>query len=71
MDSVPLWRKWSFWRRVLLFASGVLVLAGQMLSVTAQQAQWLAFGVAVVNLAASLIPDVPSETVAAARGLMK
>jgi hypothetical protein len=55
--EVPLWKTWHFWRRVLLFSAGVLTLAGQMLSVTNQQAQWLAFGVAVVNLGISLIPD--------------
>lgn len=48
---------WGFWRRVLLFIAGVLGLASQMLSVTAQQVQWLTFGVAVVNLALSLLPD--------------
>lgn len=48
---------WSFWRRVLLLAAGVAGLAGQMLAVTTQQAQYLAFGVAVVNLLLSLIPD--------------
>ena len=57
MTETPLWQTWGFWRRVLLFTAGVLTLAGQMLSVTSEQARWLAFGVAVVNLAISLLPD--------------
>ena len=57
MTETPLWQTWGFWRRVLLFTAGVLTLAGQMLSVTSEQAKWLAFGVAVVNLAISLLTD--------------
>lgn len=57
------WKYWYFWRRVLLFVAGVAGLAGQMLSVTSQQAQYLAFGVAVINLALSLIPDAAVDRV--------
>jgi hypothetical protein len=73
MDSVPLWRKWSFWRRVVAFASGVMALASQMLMVTDSQARLLAFGIGVCSLLISLLPDEPSKNVAvrAARGLMQ
>jgi hypothetical protein len=73
MDSVPLWKTWAFWRRVVAFASGVLALASQMLTVTTRQAQLLAFGIGVCSLLISLLPDEPSKNVAvrAARGLMK
>lgn len=57
MISSEMLRSWAFWRRVLLFGAGVLTLAGQMLTVTQSQAQYLAFGVAVVNLLISLTPD--------------
>jgi hypothetical protein len=57
------WRYWYFWRRILLFAAGIAGLAGQMLTVSASQAQYLAFGVAVINLALSLIPDAAVDRV--------
>ena len=62
------YRYWSFWKRVLLFAAGVAGLAGTALAVTAQQAQWLAFAVAVLNLAISLLPDAAVEAVTPLRG---
>lgn len=70
------YRYWSFWKRVLLFAAGVAGLAGTTLAVTpqlscgvtAQQAQWLAFAVAVLNLAISLLPDAAVEAVTPLRG---
>lgn len=48
---------WSFWRRVLLFLAGAAALVSQSPVVTAQQGQWLALAVAVLNLAISLLPD--------------
>jgi len=51
------WRYWYFWRRVLMFAAGVAGLVSQSALVTGTQVQWLTLGVAVINLALSLIPD--------------
>lgn len=57
------YKYWSFWRRVLLFMAGAATLAGQTLAVTPQQAQVLAFAVAVLTLAMSLLPDSAVEAV--------
>lgn len=50
-------QSWSFWRRVLLFVAGVLALVPQFFSLTPPWAQAVAFGIAVVNLALSFLPD--------------
>ena len=55
--DVPLWRTWHCWRRVLLFVSGAATLAGQIFMLAGRDAQIVAYVVALVNLALSLIPD--------------
>lgn len=64
--ATPWYKRWEVWKRVLLGLAGALTLAGQMLSVTTQQGQVIAYLVAVLNLAISLLPD---QAVARVTGL--
>ena len=60
------YQQWSVWRRVLLFVAGVLALVPQFFSLGGPQAQAVAFAIAVVNLALSMLPD---QAVARVTGL--
>ena len=50
-------QSWAFWRRVLMFVAGVLALVPQFFTLPSQQAQVVAFVIAIINLALSFIPD--------------
>ena len=50
-------QSWGFWRRVLMFVAGVLALVPQFFTLPTQQAQVVAFVIAIINLALSFIPD--------------
>ena len=63
MVETPLWRTWGFWRRVLMFVAGVLALVPQFFTLPTQQAQVVAFVIAIINLALSFIPDSVVERV--------
>ena len=67
MDG-PLWQTWGFWRRVLLFIAGAATIAGQVFALVGRDAQIVAYVVALVNLALSLIPD--SAVTKMTRGLV-
>ena len=64
--ETPWYQSWAFWRRVLMFVAGVLALVPQFFTLTAQQAQLVAFAGALIALALSFIPDA---TVAKVTGL--
>ena len=61
-----MWQSWGFWRRALLFVAGVLALVPQFFALPSQQAQAVAFAIAVINLALSFVPD---QAVAKVTGL--
>ena len=56
-------QSWAFWRRVLMFVAGVLTLVPQFFTLPTQQAQVVAFVIAIINLALSFIPDSVVERV--------
>ena len=56
-------QSWAFWRRVLMFVAGVLALVPQFFALPTQQAQVVAFVIAIINLALSFIPDSVVERV--------
>ena len=56
----------ELWTMVLTFLAGVLALASQMLPVPADLVPWLAFGVAVINLALAIFFGVTGFKVRAA-----
>ena len=51
------YQQWGVWRRVLLFVAGVLALVPQFFTLAPQGASAVAFAIAVVNLALSMLPD--------------
>ena len=55
--ETPWYQSWAFWRRVLMFVAGVLALVPQFFTLPTQQAQVVAFVIAIINLALSFIPD--------------
>lgn len=55
--ETPWYQQWGVWRRVLLFVAGVLALVPQFFALPIQQAQTVAFIIAVINLALSFVPD--------------
>ena len=55
--ETPWYQSWAFWRRVLMFVAGVLALVPQFFTLPTQQAQVVAFAIALVNLALSFVPD--------------
>ena len=55
--ETPWYQSWAFWRRVLMFVAGVLALVPQFFTLPSQQAQVVAFVIAIINLALSFIPD--------------
>ena len=56
-------QSWAFWRRVLMFVAGVLALVPQFFTLPTQQAQVVAFVIAIINLALSFITDSVVERV--------
>ena len=61
--ETPWYQSWAFWRRVLMFVAGVLALVPQFFTLPTQQAQVVAFVIAIINLALSFIPDSVVERV--------
>ena len=61
--ETPWYQSWAFWRRVLMFVAGVLALVPQFFTLPTQQAQVVAFVIAIINLALSFIPDGVVERV--------
>ena len=55
--ETPWYQSWAFWRRVLMFVAGVLALVPQFFTLPTQQAQVVAFVIAIINLALSMLPD--------------
>ena len=54
-------QSWAFWRRVLMFVAGVLALVPKFFTLPSQQAQYVAFAIAIINLALSFVPDLVVE----------
>ena len=54
---MDLLKSWAFWKRLLMFTAGVLALVPQFFTLPSQQAQAVAFAIAIINLALSFIPD--------------
>ena len=65
--ETPWYQSWAFWRRVLMFVAGVLALVPQFFTLPTQQAQVVAFVIAIINLALSFIPDGVVERVTGLR----